>query len=86
MASPLPRLTTALSDRYRIERDLGAVGMATVCRADDLRHGRHRHRVLSTVPRTHPRLMLLPVGPGRSRGLDGEPEPYSDFPFSPSRP
>jgi len=40
MAAPSPRLTTALSDRYRIERELGAGGMATVYLADDLRHGR----------------------------------------------
>jgi serine/threonine-protein kinase len=36
----LARLTPALSDRYRIERELGAGGMATVFLADDLRHGR----------------------------------------------
>jgi serine/threonine-protein kinase len=34
------RLATALSDRYRIERELGAGGMATVYLADDIRHGR----------------------------------------------
>jgi serine/threonine protein kinase len=36
----LARLAPALSDRYRIERELGAGGMATVYLADDLRHGR----------------------------------------------
>jgi serine/threonine protein kinase len=36
----LPQLTTALSDRYRIERELGAGGMATVYLAHDLRHDR----------------------------------------------
>jgi eukaryotic-like serine/threonine-protein kinase len=30
VAEPLGRLTTALTDRYRIERELGAGGMATV--------------------------------------------------------
>ena len=40
MAAPLPRLSTALSDRYRIERELGAGGMATVYLAHDLRHDR----------------------------------------------
>jgi len=36
----LTRLTTALADRYRIDRELGAGGMATVFRAHDLRHDR----------------------------------------------
>ena len=34
------RLSSALADRYRIERELGAGGMATVYLADDLRHRR----------------------------------------------
>jgi eukaryotic-like serine/threonine-protein kinase len=36
----LARLGAALADRYRIERELGAGGMATVYLADDLRHHR----------------------------------------------
>jgi eukaryotic-like serine/threonine-protein kinase len=36
----MKRLAAALSDRYRIERELGAGGMATVYLAHDLRHGR----------------------------------------------
>ena len=34
------RLTAALSDRYRIEREIGAGGIATVYLAHDLRHQR----------------------------------------------
>ena len=36
----LERLTTALADRYRIERELGAGGMATVYLAHDHKHDR----------------------------------------------
>ena len=36
----MPRLTTALADRYRIERELGAGGMATVYLAHDIKHDR----------------------------------------------
>src|SRR5512141_2969226 len=36
----LTRLSTALADRYRFERELGAGGMATVYLASDLKHDR----------------------------------------------
>jgi serine/threonine-protein kinase len=39
-AEPLNRLRQALADRYRIERELGRGGMATVYLAHDLRHDR----------------------------------------------
>ena len=40
MTAIADRLTAALSDRYRIERELGAGGMATVFLAHDLKHDR----------------------------------------------
>ena len=40
MSHALASLTTALADRYRIERELGSGGMATVYLAHDLRHDR----------------------------------------------
>src|SRR5438552_17071829 len=40
MSSPPATLQTALADRYRIERELGQGGMATVYLAQDLKHDR----------------------------------------------
>ena len=40
MTDQLARLTAALADRYRIQRELGAGGMATVYLAEDLKHHR----------------------------------------------
>ncbi|HTO74190.1 MAG TPA: serine/threonine-protein kinase [Gemmatimonadales bacterium] len=40
MTDTLERLQAALADRYTIERELGAGGMATVFLAADLKHGR----------------------------------------------
>jgi hypothetical protein len=40
LTAPLDRLATALADRYRLERELGAGGMAMVYLAQDLMHDR----------------------------------------------
>ena len=40
MPDALPRLSEALADRYRLEKELGAGGMATVYLAQDLKHNR----------------------------------------------
>ncbi len=40
MAIALPRLKAALADRYRIDREIGHGGMATVFLADDVKHHR----------------------------------------------
>ena len=40
MTGPLDRLSAALADRYTLERELGAGGMATVYLAQDIKHDR----------------------------------------------
>ena len=40
MTDAISRLTSALADRYTIERELGAGGMAAVYLAHDLKHDR----------------------------------------------
>ena len=41
MSDVLDRLTTALAERYRVEREIGACGMATVYLAEDVKLERH---------------------------------------------
>jgi Tol biopolymer transport system component len=53
------RLASALADRYRVERELGAGGMATVYLAIDVRH--HRKVALKVL---HPELSAV-LGPER---------------------
>ena len=38
--APLERLRAALGERYRVEREIGTGGMASVFLAEDLRHHR----------------------------------------------
>lgn len=46
MSSVLDRLAAALADRYRVTRELGAGGMATVYLAHDLKHEREPLSIL----------------------------------------
>jgi serine/threonine-protein kinase len=55
----LDRLSAALADRYRIERELGAGGMATVYLAEDLKH---RRKVAIKVLRSE---LAATLGPDR---------------------
>jgi serine/threonine-protein kinase len=50
MPDTIDRLKAALADRYTIERELGAGGMATVYLAEDLKHRRQVARLLAEFP------------------------------------
>ncbi len=65
--SPVPvALSSALADRYRIERELGAGGMATVYLAHDLKHDR-QVAIKVLKPELARGARRRPVPPGRSR-------------------
>ncbi len=59
LADPLDALRGALAERYRIERELGAGGMATVYLAEDLKH--HRNVAIKVL---HAELSAI-LGPER---------------------
>ncbi len=50
MTNSIDRLKTALADRYAIEEELGAGGMATVYLAEDLKH--HRKVAVKVLARS----------------------------------
>ena len=56
MTDQFDRVKTALADRYTIERELGAGGMATVYLARDLEHDRDVAVKVRKLPRVNPRL------------------------------
>ncbi len=54
------RLSTALADRYTIERELGAGGMATVYLAEDFKHQRKvAVKIETTANLQHPHILPL---------------------------
>ena len=50
MTDTFERLKAALSDRYAIEHELGAGGMATVYLAEDLKHHRKVAHLDAEIP------------------------------------
>ncbi len=65
MADTFDRLKTALADRYAIQEELGAGGMATVYLAEDLKH--HRKVAVKVLRPSSPRLSAPSGSCARSR-------------------
>jgi eukaryotic-like serine/threonine-protein kinase len=59
MTDNFARLVQALADRYRIERELGAGGMATVYLAEDVKHRRRVALKVLKVSMRRPRIWQL---------------------------
>ena len=62
MRGPSERLSAAIAGRYRIEREVGAGGMATVYLAEDLKHDR-RVAIKVLKPERPTRVWCRPPAP-----------------------
>src|SRR5688572_30680891 len=71
LVTVLDRFTTALADRYAIEREIGEGGMATVYLARDVRHERQ-----VAIKVLHPQLSAM-LGPERFLRRSNWPDPDS---------
>ena len=66
VSAMIDRLNNALSDRYRLDRELGAGGMATVYLAHDIKHERD-----VAIKVLHPDLGARRLRTGGQRALRG---------------
>ena len=74
MTATVERLVAALADRYRVERELGQGGMATVFLTHDLRHDR---KVALKIPKInakeHPKFIERFLREARSAATISHP-------------